>query len=51
VLDTGAVFCSAGDSSCLMHIGGGLSRLRTGTRTIHLAEILAQTRDGGPTDG
>jgi L-lactate dehydrogenase complex protein LldE len=28
-----------------MHIGGGLSRLRTGTRTIHLAEILAETRD------
>ncbi|GAA3618187.1 (Fe-S)-binding protein [Microlunatus ginsengisoli] len=51
VLDTGAEFCSAGDSSCLMHIGGGLSRLRTGTRAIHLAEILAQTRDGGPTDG
>ena len=45
VLDTGAEFCSAGDSSCLMHIGGGLSRLRTGTRTIHLAEILAETRD------
>jgi L-lactate dehydrogenase complex protein LldE len=47
VLDTGAEFCAAGDSSCLMHIGGGLSRLRTGTRTIHLAEILAQTRDDG----
>ncbi|HET9649422.1 MAG TPA: (Fe-S)-binding protein [Microlunatus sp.] len=47
VLDTGAEFCTAGDSSCLMHIGGGLSRLRTGARTIHLAEILASTRDGG----
>jgi L-lactate dehydrogenase complex protein LldE len=45
VLDAGAEFCSAGDSSCLMHIGGGLSRLRTGTKTIHLAEILAGTRD------
>ncbi|HUC57950.1 MAG TPA: (Fe-S)-binding protein [Streptosporangiaceae bacterium] len=43
VLATGAEFCTAGDSSCLMHIGGGLSRLRTGTRTIHLAEILAST--------
>jgi L-lactate dehydrogenase complex protein LldE len=32
---------TAGDSSCLMHIGGGLSRLRTGIRTLHLAEILA----------
>jgi L-lactate dehydrogenase complex protein LldE len=26
-----------------MHIGGGLARLRTGTRTVHLAEILAAT--------
>jgi L-lactate dehydrogenase complex protein LldE len=28
-----------------MHIGGGLSRLRAGTRTVHLAEILASTED------
>jgi L-lactate dehydrogenase complex protein LldE len=41
ILDTGAEVCSAGDSSCLMHIGGGLSRLRAGVRTVHLAEILA----------
>ena len=26
-----------------MHIGGGLSRLNAGTRTVHLAEILAAT--------
>jgi L-lactate dehydrogenase complex protein LldE len=45
VLDTGAQVCTAGDSSCLMHIGGGLSRLRTGVRTVHLAEILASTED------
>jgi L-lactate dehydrogenase complex protein LldE len=38
---TGAEVLTAGDSSCLMHIGGGLSRLRVGTRTVHLAEILA----------
>jgi L-lactate dehydrogenase complex protein LldE len=43
VLATGAEVCTAGDSSCLMHIGGGLSRLRTGVRTLHLAEILAST--------
>ena len=43
VLATGADVCTAGDSSCLMHIGGGLSRLRTGVRTVHLAEILAAT--------
>ena len=44
VLDTGAeVVHAPGDSSCLMHIGGGLSRLRSGIRTVHLAEILAST--------
>jgi L-lactate dehydrogenase complex protein LldE len=41
ILATGAQACTAGDASCLMHIGGGLSRLRAGTRTVHLAEILA----------
>ena len=44
VLATRAEVCTAGDSSCLMHIGGGLSRLRAGTRTVHLAEILASTQ-------
>ncbi|MBO3741208.1 (Fe-S)-binding protein [Actinoplanes flavus] len=43
IVSTGADVCTAGDSSCLMHIGGGLSRLRTGVRTVHLAEILAST--------
>jgi L-lactate dehydrogenase complex protein LldE len=43
VLDTGAEICTAGDSSCLMHIGGGLTRQRAGMRTVHLAEILAST--------
>jgi L-lactate dehydrogenase complex protein LldE len=43
VLITRAEVCTAGDSSCLMHIGGGLSRLRAGVGTIHLAEILAST--------
>jgi L-lactate dehydrogenase complex protein LldE len=47
VLDTRAEVCTAGDSSCLMHIGGGLSRLRAGVRTVHLAQILAATRAGG----
>ena len=41
VLSTGAEVVTAGDSSCLMHIGGGLARMRTGVRTVHLAEILA----------
>jgi L-lactate dehydrogenase complex protein LldE len=43
VVQTRAEVCTAGDSSCLMHIGGGLSRLRSGVRTVHLAEILAST--------
>ena len=43
VLSTRAEVCTASDSSCLMHLSGGLSRLRTGVRTVHLAEILAST--------
>jgi L-lactate dehydrogenase complex protein LldE len=43
VLDTGAEVLSAGDNSCLLHIGGGLRRLRSGVRAVHLAEILAST--------
>ena len=45
ILGTHAEVCTAGDASCLLHIGGGLSRLRSGTRTVHLAEILASTED------
>jgi L-lactate dehydrogenase complex protein LldE len=41
VLDTGAEVVCAADNSCLMHIGGALSRQRTGVRTAHLAEVLA----------
>ncbi|MDH6244122.1 (Fe-S)-binding protein [Mycobacterium sp. OTB74] len=44
IASTHAEVCTAGDSSCLMHIGGGLSRMRSGVRTVHLAEILAATR-------
>lgn len=43
VLETRAEVCAAVDNSCLMHIGGGLSRQRTGVRTMHIAEILART--------
>ena len=42
--DSGAQVCAAGDSSCLMHIGGGLSRAGSRVRTVHLAQILAATR-------
>jgi L-lactate dehydrogenase complex protein LldE len=43
VMSTRAEVCVAADNSCLMHIGGGLSRLRAGVRTMHLAEVLAST--------
>jgi L-lactate dehydrogenase complex protein LldE len=38
---SGAEFCTALDGSCLLQIGGGLSRRGGGVRPIHLAEILA----------
>lgn len=48
---SGASLCSGGDASCLMHLGGAMSRRgSTGEdgaplRTVHLAEILASTRE------
>jgi L-lactate dehydrogenase complex protein LldE len=41
VVSTGAEVCTALDSSCLLQIGGALSRQRAGVRAMHLAEILA----------
>jgi L-lactate dehydrogenase complex protein LldE len=43
VLSTRAEVCTAIDNSCLMHIGGALSRERAGVKCLHLAEILAAT--------
>ncbi|HTY29505.1 MAG TPA: (Fe-S)-binding protein [Mycobacterium sp.] len=43
IAESRAEVCTAGDSSCLMHIGGGLSRMGSVVRTVHLAEILAST--------
>lgn len=37
---TGADYIVSADSSCLMQIGGGLARSRSGIRTLHLAELL-----------
>ena len=48
VIETGAEVLCAGDRSCLMHIGGGLERNRTGIQTLHLAEILASTDRDAP---
>jgi L-lactate dehydrogenase complex protein LldE len=41
VLATGADVVCACDSSCLMHIGGGLRRRGSTVRALHLAEVLA----------
>jgi L-lactate dehydrogenase complex protein LldE len=43
VVASGAEVLTAGDTSCLMHIGGLLSRRRSPVRVMHLAEILATT--------
>ena len=43
VVASGAEVCTAVDGSCLLQIGGGLSRGETNVRTMHLAEILAST--------
>jgi L-lactate dehydrogenase complex protein LldE len=43
VIASGAGVCTAVDASCLLQIGGGLSRVGTAVRALHLAEILAST--------
>jgi Fe-S oxidoreductase len=43
VLATGAHVLTSVDTSCLMHIGGLLSRRGSGIQVKHLAEILAAT--------
>jgi L-lactate dehydrogenase complex protein LldE len=49
-VDTGAEVLVAADNSCLMHIDGTLKRQRSGVRTMHLAEILAQTDTAAQAD-
>ena len=43
VVESGARIVTAVDMSCLMQIGGALSRRRIGVQARHLAEILAET--------
>ncbi len=45
IKETGAEVCSAADNSCLMHIGGALSRQRSGVEPVHIAKILASTEE------
>lgn len=50
VRQSGADTLVAADRSCLMHIGGLLSRTRGGVQVMHLAEVLARTElPAGPT--
>jgi L-lactate dehydrogenase complex protein LldE len=42
IVATSATVCTAIDGSCLLQIGGCLSRQGAPVRTMHLAEILAQ---------
>jgi L-lactate dehydrogenase complex protein LldE len=44
VLTTGAQYLASADTSCLMHIGGLLSRRGAPVQVRHLAQILAATR-------
>ncbi len=41
ILETGAEVLTAADTSCLLHLGGLLSRRGADLRVMHLAEILA----------
>ena len=41
IASSGAGVCAAVDGSCLLQIGGGLSRRKTQARAMHVAEILA----------
>jgi L-lactate dehydrogenase complex protein LldE len=43
ILTSGAEVLASADTSCLMHVGGLLSRRRSAVRVMHLAEILAST--------
>ena len=45
VRSTDAEYLIAGDNACLMNVGGMLHRQHSGIRTIHLAEVLAQTEE------
>ena len=47
VIETNAEVCTAADNSCLMHIGGALSRRGSRVRCVHIAELLAATDGGG----
>jgi len=48
VRETGAEVLVSADNSCLMQIGGLLSRGQSGVRVLHIAEVLAATETKDP---
>lgn len=46
IRESGADTVVAADRSCLMHLGGLISRNRAGVQVAHLADVLAQTGEG-----
>jgi L-lactate dehydrogenase complex protein LldE len=46
VVGTGAATLLAGDLGCLLNMSGKLSRLGSGTKVRHVAEVLAGMADG-----
>ena len=46
IRESGADLVAAADSSCLMHIGGGLSRQGARAKPVHLAQLLADSLEG-----
>jgi L-lactate dehydrogenase complex protein LldE len=45
IIGTGAAAVCTVDNSCQLHIGGTLARLGSTVRPVHLAEILASTKE------
>lgn len=41
ILDTGAAFVASAEPSCLMNIGGALSRMGRAVPAVHVAQVLA----------
>ena len=44
-VESGAEYLVAADNSCLMHIGGTARRSAAPIRTLHIAEVLASTKN------
>ena len=45
IVASGASICTGGDAACLLHLGGAMRKRGSGPTTLHLAEILAATRE------